>query len=330
MKVSQNQIDDLNLQITIEIAAADYADIEKKKLAEHKRTADFKGFRKGMVPASMIKRVYGEQCLMESVNQLISETLEKHISDGKLHLLGEPIPAEKQPENVWEDGNDLTFVFDAALSPKVEIAVSKDDVVPQYEISIEDKEKDSMKDSLKKYYEEKKEEKSDEDIDKEVSDRLRNQYRNESQWRLSKDVRDCAVKKAGISLPEDFLKRWLLDANRDKVTKEDIDKEFPGFAEDLKWQLVRNYLMGKYDLKVEDNDIHEAAKAAVAYQYAMYGIANVPDEMIADSAKQMLQDGKQVERLAEQVEDGKVIAKLKDEMTIKTEEISSSKYRELK
>lgn len=91
MKVTQNQIDNLNLELTIEIAAADYAEFEKKRLAECRRKADFKGFRKGNVPASMIKRVYGEQCLAEAVNQAVSKALDEHITNNKLHILGEPL-----------------------------------------------------------------------------------------------------------------------------------------------------------------------------------------------------------------------------------------------
>ena len=76
MKVKEKKIDDLNRELTIEVAAADYAEIEKKKLADRRRTAEFKGFRKGMVPASLIKRVYGEQALVESVNQVIGQALD--------------------------------------------------------------------------------------------------------------------------------------------------------------------------------------------------------------------------------------------------------------
>ena len=81
MKVSQNKIDDLNLELTIEVEAADYAEIERKKLAERKRTADFKGFRKGMAPASLIKKFFGEQCLVEAVNQVLSQALDTPIKD---------------------------------------------------------------------------------------------------------------------------------------------------------------------------------------------------------------------------------------------------------
>ncbi len=330
MKVSQNKIDDLNLELTVEIEAADYAEIERKKLAERKRNADFKGFRKGMVPLAMIKRVYGEQCLAESVNQVISEALDKHISENKLHVLGEPLSSEKQPEIEWTDGNDFTFIFDVALSPEVSVEVEKKDTVPSYTVSVSDDEKSKMTESLKKYYEEKKEEKSDEDIAKEVDDRLSSQYKNESEWRLNKDIRDYFVKKANLSLPEAFLKRWLVVANNGKLTAEDVEKDFPGFAEDFKWQLVRGFLMRKYDFKVEDKDLHEAAEGMIQYQYAMYGIANVPKEILDESVVNMLHDRRQVERLAEQVEDRKVLEKLKEEITLKETKITSDKFRELK
>ena len=97
MNVQVNKIDDLNLELTIGIEAADYAEIERKKLAQRRKTADFKGFRKGNVPASLIKKVYGEQCLVEAVNAVIADALDKHISDNNLHILGEPLGSEKQP-----------------------------------------------------------------------------------------------------------------------------------------------------------------------------------------------------------------------------------------
>ncbi|MBQ2007044.1 MAG: trigger factor family protein, partial [Bacteroidales bacterium] len=216
MKVLQNKIDDLNLELTVELEAADYAEIVRKKLADCRRKADFKGFRKGNVPASMIKKVYGEQCLAEAVNQLIAKALDEHITENKLRVLGEPLGSEKQPELEWEDGKDFTFVFDLGLSPEVNFEVEKSDTVPSYSVTIAAKDKATMAENLKKFYEEKKEEKTDEDIDKEVTERLKTQFKNEAEWRLSKDIRDYFVEKAAIALPEEFLKRWLVYANNGK------------------------------------------------------------------------------------------------------------------
>lgn len=340
MKVSQNKIDDLNLELTIEVEAADYAEIERKKLAERKRTADFKGFRKGMAPASLIKKFFGEQCLVEAVNQVLSQALDAHIKDNSLRIIGEPLSSENQPEVEWKDGNNFTFVFDLGLYPEINFDVVKDDKVPSYTVTISAKDKATMVENLKKYYEEKnksaeeqsaaKEEKSDEDIEKEAAERLEAQFKNEAEWRLSKDIRDYFVNKAGISLPEAFLKRWLLVANHGKVTKEDIEKEFDAFLADFRWQLVRGYLMKKYDLKIDEKDLHEAAEAFVTYQYAMYGLGNLPKEMIQEAVVNVLKNQEQVQRIAENVEDSKVMSKLKEEITLEPTKITSLKFKDLK
>ena len=340
MKVSQNKIDDLNLELTIEVEAADYAEIERKKLAERKRTADFKGFRKGMAPASLIKKFFGEQCLVEAVNQVLSQALDAHIKDNSLRIIGEPPSSENQPEVEWQDGNNFTFMYDIGLYPEINFDVVKDDKVPSYTVTISAKDKATMVENLKKYYEEKnksaeeqsaaKEEKSDEDIEKEAAERLEAQFKNEAEWRLSKDIRDYFVNKAGISLPEAFLKRWLLVANQGKVTKEDIEKEFDAFLADFRWQLVRGYLMKKYDLKIDEKDLHEAAEAFVTYQYAMYGLGNLPKEMIQEAVVNVLKNQEQVQRIAENVEDSKVMSKLKEEITLEPTKITSLKFKDLK
>ena len=329
MKVTEKQIDKLNLELTVDVAAADYAEIEKKKLAERRRTAEFKGFRKGMVPASLIKRVYGDQALVESVNQVIGQALDQHINDKKLRILGEPLASENQPQIEWTDGNDFTFVFDLGLSPEVSVEVEKSDTVPAYNVTVSAKDKAPMIENLKKYYEEKKEEKSDEEIEKEVTERMHSQYKNEAEWRQTRDIRDYFVKKADVQLPEAFLKRWLVEANAGKLSAEDVEKDFPGFAEDFKWQLVRGTLMQKWGFQVEDKDLQEQAESFARYQYAMYGIGNVPDEMVKEMAVNMLHDQKQVERLVEQVEDRKVLDKIKETITLKPTKISAAKFREL-
>ena len=330
MKITKKQVDKLNIELTMHIEAADYAEIERKKLAEVRRNADFKGFRKGNVPMSLIQKVYGGQVLADAVNQVVGESLGKYIDDEKLHILGEPLGSENQPEIEWTSGNDFDFVFDIALSPEIKVEVEKADSVVNYSITSSAKEKQDMVASMKKYYEGRKEEKTDEDIEKEVTERLEASNKDEAAWRLNKDIRDFYVAKAAVELPEAFLRRWLLHANEGKVTEEQLDKEFPTFLEDFKWQLVRGYLMKKFGFEIEQKDIEEAAKAFVTYQYAMYGIGNVPEDMIAEAVKNVLNDRKQIDRLAEQVEDQKVLAKIKETITLKAKKITSEKFRELK
>ena len=99
MEVTKNQIDDLNIELTITLKAEDYAEQEKKRLSAYRRNADFKGFRKGMVPASLVKKVYGDQALYEAINGVVSEQLDKFIKDNNLHILGSLSPAS--PRRNW-------------------------------------------------------------------------------------------------------------------------------------------------------------------------------------------------------------------------------------
>ena len=328
MNVTKNQIDDLNLELVLDVEAQDYAPIKKKKLAERRKTAEFKGFRKGMVPMSLIERVYGQNALVDAVNDIIGEQLDKFIKDNSLNIIGEPITGKNQKEVDWEDGKNFQFVFDMAVNPPVKLEVTKDDTVNEYTITVTEKAKKEMKDNLRKYDESKKD-KTDEELEDEVVEYLKNNYKQEAAYRLSKDIRDYLVEKAGLTLPEEFLKRWLTLMNKDKVDEQTIEKEFPAFLQDYKWQLVRGHLMDTMGLKIEQKDLQEAAESYVRYQYAMYGMGGVPDDIIKESAKNVLTDEKQFNRVIEQVEDNKVLEAVKGIIKITPKRISVDKFRAL-
>ena len=171
---------------------------------------------------------------------------------------------------------------------------------------------------------------SAEEFDQAVAAQLAANYKQEADYRLSKDIRDYLVQKADIQLPDAFLKRWLLHINEGKFTAEQIDADYPGFAADFRWQIVRDYLMGKYGLKVEDKDLREAAEAYVAYQYAMYGMGNVPQELLKGAAENVMKDENQMRRVTESVEEQKVISAVKEVITQAPKKISVEKFRELK
>lgn len=330
MNFTKNQVDELNIELTLNIEPADYEQSEKKKLADVRRRADFKGFRKGNVPMSLVRKVYGEQVLLDTVNEKINEGLQKFIGDEKLRVAGEPLSSEKQPEIEWKSGNAFTFIFDIATLPEVNVEIDAADEILHYTITATAKDKEAMTENLKKYYEGRKEEKSDEEIEKEVANQLKENNKAEADWRLTKDMRDFYVNKANITLPEAFLKRWLLKANEGKVTAEQVEEEFPRFIEDTKWQLVRSALLKKYEITIAESDVREYALNYVRNQYVMYGIKDLPDNIAEDAAKNMLEDRRQLDAMYEAVEDNKVFDKIKATATLKAKKISSEKYRDLK
>ena len=171
---------------------------------------------------------------------------------------------------------------------------------------------------------------SEEQFDEKVTERIKAGHEQDANIRFGSEVRKYFVEKAGVELPEAFLKRWLIYVNEGKFTAEQVEKEFPGFIEDFKWQLVRGYIMQKFNLKVSREDVLNAAKNYVAYQYAMYGMAGMPQNLIDSAAENMLQDKNQYNRLEEQCEDNAAIARVREEVTLTHKKISLDKFRELK
>ena len=97
------------------------------------------GFRPGMVPMRLVKKMYGKSVLAEEVNKLLSETVYKYIQDNKVNILGEPLPnEEKQPVIDFDTMEEFEFLFDIALAPEFKVEVSKDDKVDYYDIEVTD------------------------------------------------------------------------------------------------------------------------------------------------------------------------------------------------
>lgn len=145
MKIDKVKVDDLTYQLNLRIEKADCAEKVKKALSEYRRRADIKGFRKGMAPMSLIEKMHGVSALVESVNNMISESIQNYIVENKLNILGEPLPNEEKQKPInWESDDSYEFVFDIALAPEVNFTLSADDKITSYDVEV-------AEDSVKTY-----------------------------------------------------------------------------------------------------------------------------------------------------------------------------------
>lgn len=330
MKITAKKNDELNQTLTVVVAPEDYAAARKKKLSELQRRADVPGFRKGKVPASLIEKWYGESALGDAVNNVVGEALQNYVTENKLEIIGEPLPSEEKVEQEWVAGNGFEFKFDIALNPEVSIELDKSDEIPSYTVNVTDAEKKKLAELYRKQQEGVDKPMTDAEIDARVSEQLANEYVQAAEFRLEKDVRDYCVKKAGLKLPEQFLRRWLIAANEGKFTEEQIDKDFEGFLSDYRWQLVMAELTKKFEIKIEDSDLTAEARNFARYQYAMYGMADVPEDVLDGFVNNILKDQSNLQRMVENVQARKVIAAVKEKITLKPKKISADKFRELK
>ena len=132
MNITRENIDALNAVVKVDIVADDYQAKVEKLLADHRKKADIPGFRKGQVPMGMIKKQYGKSILMEEVNKLLQESLNKFLESEKLALLGNPLPRVKEDFN-W-DAATLSFEFELGLTPEFEVDLKSKKKVTEYKI----------------------------------------------------------------------------------------------------------------------------------------------------------------------------------------------------
>ncbi len=438
MKVTKHQIDDLNLTVDFSIDKTDWEEPRKKKLNEFRRTAELKGFRRGMAPMSLIEKIHGGQALAETINAIVSDGLDEFIKKNNLSILGEPLPSENEPKNDWDNPDKFKFTFDIAIAPEVNLTLGQDDKIPYYTVEISEKAVEDYRNGLLRQYGQletgeaaaeddfiivdfeagetkvegayvalrsitdkeikesfiglKKDDVKDVDITKtftnetdraamfkvkkeeldtlpvlwkmtvkevktfvnapatketfdrifgegvceddaqfneKVKERLAAEYSQESEYRFMVDAKEYLIEKAAVALPDEFMKRWIVVANDGKFTKEDVEKEYDLFAKDFRWNIIRTKIMKDQNLKISKDDIMKQAKEFAAYQFAMYGMNNVPDEHLSKYAEQILGDRQQADRIVDRVEDNLVLGYLKGAVTLERKNVSLEQMREL-
>ncbi|MCU0455912.1 MAG: trigger factor [Bacteroidales bacterium] len=164
MNITRENIDDLNAVLTVKIEKADYQEKVEKVLKDYRKKANIKGFRPGMVPIDLIRKMYGTAVKLDEINKTVSENIHKYISDEKLEILGDPLPKADENEKIsFETQDDFSFSFELGLAPAVELKLDKKNKVTCHEIIIDEKMKnDWLTNYTRRYGEFRKEESSDE------------------------------------------------------------------------------------------------------------------------------------------------------------------------
>ena len=155
-----------------------------------------------------------------------------------------------------------------------------------------------------------------------VAERIALEYKQESDFRFVLDAREYLLNKTNIELPEEFMKRWLFTINEGKFTMEDIEKDFALFCKDFRWQMISQYIMREQKMEITREEVLAAAKQIAKYQFAMYGLNDVPEEQLNSYAESILANEKEGRRIVEKTEQDKVIGYVKSVVTLEEKEIS--------
>ena len=441
MQITQTELKNLTATLTITIEPADYQEDVQKELKQVRQKAQMPGFRPGMVPAGLVKKMYGKGILADVLNKKVGESLQKHIEDNKLAILGEPLPNNELTPAIDMDTQDtFTFAFDIAVAPEFDAKLNGKNKLTEYEIEVTDemvenqvksyterfgeytqaeevaegdlvkglcKEVDceilkecailnpqymKQKTQAKKFIGAKKgavitfnptkafgsevEVSSLLGITKEQATELKSDFTFEiqeitrhtaaaidgelfakvygennvkdeadfrakvkaeivanmaedSKYKFGIDAKEAIMKKMEkVEFPVDFLKRWVLATN-EKMTEEQLEKDFPQMIDELKWHLAKDQLMKEFNVDVQKEDVEAYAKEVAKMQFMQYGLMHIDDQYLTSYAQEMLKQENQLRGIVERVAENKIYDALKGVAKIEKKSISHADFGKL-
>ncbi len=442
MNISLNKASDLQGRLTVVVTEADYKEKVEAKLKDYRKKASIKGFRPGMVPATLIKKLYGQSALVDEINHELGHAVSDYIKENKLNLVGEPLPAVEEADAIdWEKDTEFTFHYDLGFHGDFTVDLAKMKAIQSYEIKADKKEIDETIENLKKQFGEqthpesvedrdlvfgtftqgdwveksaipmhaiqdkskkvfigakkgdtlkfaidkvfvdakalalatgKKEEEVAElkgevsyvveDITRQVPSELNvaffdkvlgpgkatdeksfraevetivgENYAREAKYLLRIDAEKAILESVKIDLPEEFLRTWLIRINEGKFTPEQIDQDFDNVKRDIRWNLIKNEIAEKFEVKVDYPEVVEKAKDMVRQQFGGYLSSDQPgiEEMIEKIAMGYLSDkskGDNFMNLYNQAFSDKVSNAIVENIPNKTTKIDVEKFKEI-
>lgn len=426
--------------IKITLKEADYQPKVEEKVKEYSKKANIKGFRPGKVPATLIKKMYGNSIVVEEVNHLVSHSITDYIKKNNLKIIGEPLPnLDKAKEIDWENQKDFEFEYNIGLVDDFKYDVSKKLKVKSYKIEVDkntfdeaidklrwqygkmtnpkiSEEKDSLygkfkdnngefeKDGLlriedidkksrnkfigisgnsivnfdiqKEFSPEllsqvlglKEEEianlsnefqftvnnvnrqvradinqelfdkslgegkaKNEAEFNDQVKELIRNNYQHEANYLVEKQVREAMLNKTNLSLPDEFLKEWLTVTNEGKISKDEIEKDYDNYANELKWNLIKNKIAEDNNINVEHPEIMARAKNLIRVQFTSSGVQSPAEENLQSFADNYLkgENGENYMKLSNQMRSEKIFEFIKSNITLTEKKINAKELIKL-
>jgi trigger factor len=430
MNISQQVKENQTATVTIDVDPTDYLDVVEKEIKKVGKQAQFKGFRPGTVPKSVVQKMYGKSILLDELNKIVSRNLEKHLTDNNVAIVGNPLPIPVGDfDTDWSNPRNYSFSFEVGLAPEFQLQLPPAQAIPYYEITVDDAkleeyiedlrirqgkfsspEKADINSILYGEFEELDENgnakeggiktkttlainvvkdetikeqllnaeknstiiinpakafqnnvevgamfnlKADAataltsdfkltvesinnrekaDLNQELFDKVYgegkvtteeefrtlvredivNMFKRESENKLRHDIEDVLLEELKITLPDEFLKRWLLTMNEEKLTKDQVDNEYPQFARGTKLSMIENKIMKEQGFKVTQEEINAMARDILYNQFSQYGLTQGMDDVMDGLVTKYLEKEENVNRAVQNLINFKSFQYLKD------------------
>lgn len=166
-------------------------------------------------------------------------------------------------------------------------------------------------------------------FEKYIEEQIARDLSRETDFLLHLDVRKFLLKKAGLVMPEAFLKNWLYTINEGKFSMEDIEKDFDQFLKMFTWNYLQKHFIKTDGISVSKEEALSEAKALAASQFAQYGMPSAPDDMLEGYAEKILADKDQGQKIYEKLYEVKVVEDVKSKVKVTEKAVSADDFAKL-
>jgi len=162
-----------------------------------------------------------------------------------------------------------------------------------------------------------------------ITDELKTRLAQNSEYRFKIDAKNTLMNRLKINLPEEFLKKWLAAVNKEKITAEQIEKEYPKFENDLKWQLIQNSIIKDHGIRIDEDEVKEFARSYAIIQFRQYGLTNVPEEQLIQYTNNLLKNEEEKKKIYDRLYEERVFNHIKEHVKTDKKKITLEKFNRL-
>src|SRR5665647_1127809 len=442
--VTKENIGNLHDKLTIRVAKEDYFPSFEKAIKEYSKKANIPGFRKGMVPAGMVKKMYGASIFYDEVIKAVEKELQEYMVKEKPEIFAQPLPMENDLRNLdMNHPDEYDFPFEIGLKPEITLdviatakpvmhkvkatsemvdeeieklvtkngtmndvekvtgpenvlnvlfeesdeeanlvaeGISKDNSIlvkyftEEYQKDLKDKKvndfivlqlKDAFPDKEKEWIlsdlglakddasaEEKyfkmtitkiglvekrelneeffnqifpgKDIKTEEEFRKVLEEEIQKQWDAASRNQMHDQLYHILL-ETPVQFPDEFLKRWIEIGGEKKKLREEVEAEYPSFANQLKWTLISDKIITENQLDVTEEELRDSMKVEIMNYFGQMNLGE-DTQWIESYIDRMMKDEKQVDSTYRKMITEKLFNWLETQVTPIEKETSSEEF----
>ena len=170
---------------------------------------------------------------------------------------------------------------------------------------------------------------SEDELKEKIAEYMSGNFQRETDRYLHDSIRENFVDATKMELPDAFLKKWLLASNQGKVSEDDVDQEYPRYADEMKWNLIMNKIAEDHEVKVENEEVVNRAKDMIRAQLASSGLGDQMEDQLDVFADNYIkgEEGQNYLQVFNQVRGDKIMQYIREHISITEKEVNLEQFR---